>query len=102
MLNEMISLVPDLLPENRILARSYLYFTWEIIHTITDSLSLESRSTQNTTNLFKDHIRNEEDRIKANLNHVHYLIDGVDTLYLVAGPGRIEKVNELVFLYNGV
>lgn len=97
MLDEMFSLVPILLPENRIFARTYLSTTWETVVTITSSLE-GKWSSDFLEKMFKDYIKGEEDRIKRNLVDVKFKIDEVDTLYLVTGPGRVEKVtNSLTF-----
>jgi hypothetical protein len=91
MLNEMLSLVPLLLPENKHDARKYLESSWEKIVTVT--ASLESKwSSEFLEKMFKDYIQDEADRIRRNLEDVKYKIDEVDTLYLVTGPDCIEKV----------
>lgn len=89
--NEMFSLLPVLLQENKSSARYYLDNTWQEVTTV--SSCLESKwSSEFLKKIFKDYIEGEENRIRRNLNDVKYKIDGQDTLYLVTGPGRIEKV----------
>jgi hypothetical protein len=90
-LDEMVSLVPCLLPENRSYAREYLHTTWETIITFTASLRWKW-SSEFLEKMFKDYIQSEEDRIKRNLAVVKYRIDTVDALYLITGSGRIEMV----------
>ena len=41
---------------------------------------------------FKFHLEAEEARLGKNLRDVKYVIDGTDTLALITGGGRIEKV----------
>jgi hypothetical protein len=41
---------------------------------------------------FKSYLEAEEARLGNNLRAVDYVIDGIDTLPLIAGVGRIEKV----------
>lgn len=41
---------------------------------------------------FQAYMDHEEERITKNLEAIHYDIDALDTVYVVAGPGRIEKV----------
>lgn len=88
---EMLSLIPILLPENRRKARQYLSDTWLRIQTILSSLEYKW-STESLEKIFKDYIDGEEERIRRNLVDIKYNIDAIDTLYLVTGPGRIEKV----------
>jgi hypothetical protein len=42
---------------------------------------------------FKTYIEAEEARLENNLQAVDYIIDGMETLTLITGVGRIEKVN---------
>ena len=42
---------------------------------------------------FSDYVLHEEGRIRKNLEDVKYDLDALETVYIVAGPGRIEKVN---------
>ena len=44
---------------------------------------------------FNDYVRYEEERIRQNLEDVHYDIDAIETVNIVAGSGRIEKVRRL-------
>jgi len=90
MLNEMCSLVPIMLPQNRPHARSYLYFAWETITTVSSSL-IGKWSSKFLEEMYGEYIQSEEDRIRRNLSRVKYRIDGLDTMYLVTGPRRIEK-----------
>jgi hypothetical protein len=41
---------------------------------------------------FKSYLEAEEARLSTNLKAVDYVIDGTDTLTLITGVGRIEKV----------
>jgi hypothetical protein len=92
MLDEMISLIPALLPENRYSARRYLEVNWERIVIVTSSLEAKWTS-EFLEEKFKDYIQSEEDRVRQSLVNIKYKIEDADTLFLIAGPGCIEKVN---------
>ena len=88
---QMFGLLSKILPENRPFAHKYLQQVWKRIYEIISSLhsrhvpySLEGR--------FTSYVKSEESRLKANLAEIRYDIDEMDTLKLVTGPGRIEKV----------
>jgi len=69
----------------------YCEGVWQFVHTLTASvLSLDSSMTD--PGKFKFHLEGEETRLGKNLRAVNYVIDGTDTLALIAGGGRIEKV----------
>ena len=89
--DEMYSLVPIMHPQNRSKARNYFSWTWERIRTISASL-ITGWSSEFLEKMYKDYIQDEEDRIRRNLADIKYRIDGVDTIYLVAGSRGIEKV----------
>ena len=44
---------------------------------------------------FSDYVRYVEERIRKNLEDVKYDLDELATVYIVTGPGRIEKVAQL-------
>lgn len=77
-------------------SRADLYFgnAWLIVHSLTSPvLSLDCpESVLADTGKFKHHIEEEEKRLENNLRAVNYVIDGIDTLTLITGGGRIEKV----------
>ena len=58
-------------------------------------MPMASRNRDNTTHLvetkFKEYVGYEEERIKRNLQKIKYDIDASDTVYIVAGPERIEQ-----------
>jgi hypothetical protein len=45
----------------------------------------------------QEYVLQEEARIKANLESIKYDIDAPNTLALITGPGRIEKVTNYFF-----
>ena len=79
------------LPPNRRTADVYCEGVWQLVHTLTASvLSLDSSMTDPGN--FKFHLEAEEARLGKNPRAVNYVIDGTDTLALIAGGGCIEKV----------
>ncbi|KAI0960928.1 hypothetical protein AcV7_000168 [Taiwanofungus camphoratus] len=94
-LQQMLDMLSQLLPENRYCADRYLTTVWPIAVTLTMSLDRDYSYLQGR---FQEYVDIEEERIQKNLEAVHYRIDAVDTLYLMVGSGRIEK-SILVLLY---
>ena len=79
------------LPPNRKGVDRYFGVVWEIVHTLTTAAnSLESVLAD--SGKFKLYLEAEETRLETNLRAVNYVIDGIDTLTLITGGGRIEKV----------
>jgi hypothetical protein len=83
------------LPPNRAAVDRYITGVWVCVHQLTAAV-LSQKSTQKSgpedSKRFESHLKAEEARLGNNLQAVHYVIDGVDTLPLIAGVGRIEKV----------
>ena len=83
------------LPPNRVAVDRYLAHVWRAVHTLTAAV-LSQDSLQNSgpddSKRFTSYLEAEEARLGNNLRAVDYIIDGTDTLPLIAGVGRIEKV----------
>jgi hypothetical protein len=86
------------LPPNREAVDRYFAIVWESVHALTAAV-LSQHSSQysgsDDSNRFKSYLEAEEARLGNNLRAIDYVIDGVDTLPLIAGVGRIEKVRIL-------
>lgn len=80
------------LPPNREVVDKYLAFVWVLVHSLTAATSSLLSSGLDDTEKFKLHLEAEEARLEKNLRAVDYVIDGIDTLKLITGGGRIEKV----------
>jgi hypothetical protein len=81
----------EVLPLNLQATIRYFASVWESVHTlITAVLSLQP--SQDDPDKFKSYIEAEEARLENNLRAVDYIIDGTDTLTLITGVGRVEKV----------
>jgi hypothetical protein len=89
------------LPPNREAFDRYFEFTWAAVHTLTAAV-LSQNSSQNSgpddPKRFQSYLEAEEARLGNNLRAVDYVIDGVDTLPLIAGVGRIEKVRTTIHI----
>jgi hypothetical protein len=79
------------LPPNRAAVDNYFWYVWENVHTLTAAASSLSSGLDDAER-FKLHLEAEEARLEKNLRAVDYVIDGIDTLKLITGGGRIEKV----------
>jgi hypothetical protein len=81
----------EVLPANRELIDHYFTFAWKRVHRLTAAapsplyLRLDPEK-------FNSYLEAEETRLSDNLKAVKYIIDGTDTLSLITGVGRIEKV----------
>jgi hypothetical protein len=79
------------LPPNRAAIDRYFWHVWDGVHTLTAVASSLSSGLDDAEK-FKLHLEAEEARLEKNLRAVDYVIDGIDTLRLITGGGRIEKV----------
>jgi len=82
-----------LLP-NRGAIDAYFMDVWMLVHTLTAAV-VSLRPESNHPDKFKPYLEAEEARLAANLKGVDYIIDGTDTLTLITGVGRVEKVRTL-------
>jgi hypothetical protein len=87
----MFAILPAIRPENRASVNEYISTIYTGVTTLESSVNacytndaLQAR--------FKTYVEGEEARLKGNLETVKYDIDAMDTLALVTGPGRIERV----------
>jgi hypothetical protein len=82
----------DVLPPNREAIDDYFTYVWEPVHTLTAAvLALQPESSN--LEKFMLHLDEEEARLGTNLKAVGYIIDGTDTLGVITGGGRIERVS---------
>jgi hypothetical protein len=81
----------EVLPLNFEAIVNYFSSVWEYLHTLTAPV-LSLQPSQDDPDKFKSYIEAEEARLENNLRAVDYIIDGTDTLTLITGVGRIEKV----------
>jgi hypothetical protein len=81
----------EVLPPNRENMDFYFTFAWGLVHTLTAAAPAPLSLSFNPEK-FKSYLEAEEARLSVNLKAVNYVIDGSDTLSLITGVGRIEKV----------
>jgi hypothetical protein len=82
----------EVLPLNLQAIIKYFTYVWEPAHTLIAAV-LSLQSSQDDPDKFKSYIEAEEARLENNLRAVDYIIDGTDTLTLITGVGRVEKVS---------
>src|SRR5258707_14250361 len=73
----------------------YFGYVWRAVHTLTAadlSQSSPPSSGSDDVKKFELYLEAEESRLENNLRAVDYIIDSIDTIPLIAGVGRIEKV----------
>ena len=88
----------ELLPPNRVSFDNYFTSVWNYVHTLTAAVTpLQPELGSSSLERFKSYLEAEETRLSANLKAVDYVIDGTDTLTLLTGVGRIEKVGDGIF-----
>jgi hypothetical protein len=82
------------LPPNREAVDRYFTCAWDVAHTLTAAVNSQSSqfSVPDDSEKFKPYLEAVEIRLQNNLQAVDYVIDGVDTLPLITGVGRVEKV----------
>ncbi|KAI9438360.1 hypothetical protein H4582DRAFT_1815080, partial [Lactarius indigo] len=92
LLAKMEGIRAEVLPPNRLAVDDYFRFVWSSVHTLTAAVTpLQPESGPNNWDRFKSYLEAEEARLNTNLKAVDYTIDGLDTLTLITGVGRIEK-----------
>ncbi len=83
------------LPPNRQVIDGYFGYVWRAVHTLTAAVLSQSSppsSGSDDVKKFELYLEAEESRLENNLRAVDYIIDSIDTIPLIAGVGRIEKV----------
>ena len=86
------------LPENRYYAEYYLRKVWQVAYELCRSLRWPEDLPDWLEAKFQNYVTLEEQRIHQNLQDIHYDIDALDTVYIVLGPGRIEKASSALSL----
>ncbi|KAI8975832.1 hypothetical protein BD414DRAFT_497057 [Trametes punicea] len=89
-LTKMLAMRPLILEANREFVRAYLEKIYERVCNLVYSLVGEEQP-ESLKARFQSYVDAEEERLRQGLETVKYDIDGMDTLTLIIGPGRIEK-----------
>jgi hypothetical protein len=84
----------EVLPPNRASIDDYFSVVWHFVNTLTAAVHPLEPGPDNLEK-FRPYLEAEEARLCENLKAVDYIIDGTDTLTLITGVGRIEKVSPL-------
>lgn len=79
------------LPPNREAVDKYFTTVWGVIHSLTAAASSQYSDLVDPEK-FELYLEKVETRLKGKLRAFSYVIDGVDTVTLITGRGRIEKV----------
>ncbi|KAI0090196.1 hypothetical protein BDY19DRAFT_887919 [Irpex rosettiformis] len=90
LLNHLFSIRSSLLPENRYWADYYLKTVWPVAFELIKSFR-PADIPEHIHAKFEAYTECEENRLRKNLEDIRFDIDALDTVYVVAGPGRIEK-----------
>ena len=91
LLEKMFAVKSSVLPANRRSVERYLNSVWSLITELTTGFR-RAEWTDTLRTKFESYVTEEEARMREKLETVRYDIDAADTLTLIAGPGRIEKV----------
>ena len=96
---KMFAIRPQIHSANRKVVDGYLRTVWAHICTLTSSF-VGSRHTilNQLQRRFSSYVEAEEERLRQGLEEVRYDIDAMNTLLLITGPGRIEKVSRAIQL----
>ena len=97
LLAKMFALKPLVLPANRNAMERYLWVVWTCVTMLTNAFRRVDID-ETLLSKFDDYTKSEESRLLKNLETVKYDIDARDTLELIRGPGRIEKVYYFYFV----
>ena len=90
-LDAMIRIADEVLPENRKEVNAYIAHVWETVVVWVRSIKKE-QGTEELRTKFESHVIAEEARLHRNLEDIKYDIDSYDTVKLVAGNCRPEAV----------
>lgn len=93
-------MLDDILPVNRGLVDMYLgSYAFNRVELLLKSVNAyDGAGEEELQEKMQPYIAGEEARLKKTLDIVDWRIDSMDTLSLITGPGRIEKVEPLAQL----
>jgi hypothetical protein len=96
---KMFAILPNILPENRASVNQYVSAVYIDVTTLQNSMN--TCQTNNALQArFQTYIEAREARLKSNLESVKYVIDAMDSLALVTGPGMIERVGVCLLTFS--
>jgi len=83
------------LPPNRKAIDKYFTTVWKAVHTLTAAVPSRYYDLDDSEK-FELYLKSEKERLEKKLQALHYVIDGIDTVTLITGGDRIEKVKDYV------
>ena len=92
LLEKMFAIKSLVLPANRRFVERYLDSVWSFVTELTSGFR-RAEWSHVLREKFHSHVARQEVEMRERLETVRYDIDAADTLLLVIGPGRIEKVS---------
>jgi hypothetical protein len=97
LLAKMFAILPKIKPLNRSSVNEYLGSIYTSVTSLQEGVS-DCIVNEALQDKFNSYIEAEEARLQGNLEAVDYDLDAADTLVLVTGQGRIDKVNRFIYL----
>ena len=94
-LDAMIRLSYEVLPENREAVREYIHTVWQMVTVFVQSFN-RGEGTKDLGSKFESYVVSEEKRLQRNFEEIKYKIDDPDTVRVIAGEGRVEMVIEAI------
>ena len=91
LLEKMFAIKPLVLPANRRFVEKYLDSVWSYVTELTAGFR-RAEWSEALRERFQGYVEAEEEKMRDQLEIMRYDIDAADTLLLITGPGRIEKV----------
>lgn len=95
---KMFAILPRVPDANRVSVAAYIKRIYELVMTFVDSIN-DAAVNDALQARFKSYTEAEESRLRKGLEDVKHDIDQLDTLSLITGPGRIEKVGRLILTF---
>ncbi len=99
LLAKMFAIKSDVLPANRRFVDYYLDSVWSWITELTTGFR-RAEWSDTMRDRFQSYVLEEEVKMRRKLELVRHDIDAADTLLLVIGTGRVEKVRVLPWRCN--
>lgn len=90
-IDKMFSILPNIKKENQSPVNKYLTRMYSRVWTLTQSVNYYQRNYALQAR-FAVYVESEETRLRERLEEINYDIDASDTLGLITGPGRLERV----------
>ena len=105
LLRKMHTAAEQTLPVNRVFIDSFLgalpfYLLDDLLSGFREQMDLHATWDWGDWSMFLPYVEDEEKRLKSQLEAFQYNIDAPDSLLLITGPGRLERVSHDLLLYT--